>query len=339
VAPTAARRLSEDRMPNTATFELALIDVRGNLLADPRTEVQFFDAPDRSRQLGPTVTVSFDGRNRRRFTIPAIPEVTAVHGSIHPSRCRARRLGFFTPTANETVLRSLTFFRDPDKVAARFTPWAELGNSFAGLRRLLERSPELRIRGGKMLGTFTGPTYDDVRDDRAVLAKAGLLNLHAKLSEIIVPGTVRSWFSQIEEIIAVDRERIVGRVNAEMAHTVRDIKDRISEFDDYKHTPAGNHFTNFPAWLRGRYGIHKTKMYSIKSRQEKGNIQLTIAPGTDVDGGETFFADLDIDENGVLLRHLADVFEHKFTGGVHPFDIHEIVALHHPGRAMGYELV
>lgn len=326
-------------MPNTATFELALIDVRGNLLADPRTEVEFYDAPDRSRQLGPTLEVSFDGHNPRRFAIPAIPEVTAVHGSINPSRCRPRRLGFFTPTANETIRRSLTFFRHPDHVTARFTPWVVLGDAFAGLRRLLERSPELRIRGGKKLGLFTGPTYDEVEDDRAVLAKAGLLNVHAKLSELTVPGTSRSWFSLIDEIIAIDRERVVGRVDAEMARAVRDIKDRISEFDDYKHTPAGNHFTNFPAWLRDRHAIHKTRMYSIKSREEKGNVQLTIAPGADVDGGEIFFADLDIDENGTLLRHIADVFEHKFTGGVHPFDIHELVGLFHPQREIGYELV
>ncbi len=49
--------------------------------------------------------------------------------------------------------------------------------------------------------------------------------------------------------------------------------------------------------------------------------------------------DADLDENGKLMAHLADLFKHRFTGGTHPFDIHEYLVLEDPVRSLGYELV
>ena len=80
-------------------------------------------------------------------------------------------------------------------------------------------------------------------------------------------------------------------------------------------------------------------MFSIKSREDIGNVQLTMAPGRDQAGNEILMLDADIDENGKLLLHLADLFKHKFSGGTHPFDIHEYLALAHRGRPLGYELI
>jgi hypothetical protein len=48
--------------------------------------------------------------------------------------------------------------------------------------------------------------------------------------------------------------------------------------------------------------------------------------------------DTDIDENGKLMAHLADLFKHKFTGGTHPFDIHEYLRKEAPQRDLGYTL-
>lgn len=120
-----------------------------------------------------------------------------------------------------------------------------------------------------------------------------------------------------------------------MGLIVRTIKDHIAQFNDYKPTPAQNHFGNFPA----SYQVQKSKMFSIKSQETHGNVQLTLAPGKDAAGNELLLLDADIDENGALLEHLADLFKHKLTGGTHPFDIHEYLALAHRNRPLGYKLV
>ena len=39
------------------------------------------------------------------------------------------------------------------------------------------------------------------------------------------------------------------------------------------------------------------------------------------------------------MAHLADLFKHRFTGGTHPFDIHEYLVLEDQNRPLRYELV
>ncbi|MNC99389.1 hypothetical protein D3C83_176680 [compost metagenome] len=57
-------------------------------------------------------------------------------------------------------------------------------------------------------------------------------------------------------------------------------------------------------------------------------------------GAPAFILDADIDENGTLIPHMVDVlFRHGITGGTHPFDIHEYLALTEPLMPIGYELV
>jgi hypothetical protein len=82
-------------------------------------------------------------------------------------------------------------------------------------------------------------------------------------------------------------------------------------------------------------------MFSVKTDERNGNLQLTMAPARDLaTGADTLLLDADIDENGDLLKHLVDVlFIHPFNGGTHPFDIHEYLIFAHQNRALGYELV
>ncbi len=187
-----------------------------------------------------------------------------------------------------------------------------------------------------MLGKFGAENYDDVDDPQIILAKTCLLNLFAKLTVLKVPTAAeRIWFSFVREILEIGRERLIALVDRQMAKIVRRIKDNISKFPDYRHTPAANHHKNMPAM----YAVPKSKMFSIKSREENGNIQLTLGPGQDSNGQEVLLLDVDIDESGELFEHVADVFKHVFTGGTHPFDIHEFLGLAHPEVPLGYELV
>ena len=46
-----------------------------------------------------------------------------------------------------------------------------------------------------------------------------------------------------------------------------------------------------------------------------------------------------LDAQDQLVAHLGDLFKHRFTGGTNPIDIHEYLALAHPGIDLGYDLV
>jgi hypothetical protein len=74
---------------------------------------------------------------------------------------------------------------------------------------------------------------------------------------------------------------------------------------------------------------------------QEQTLQQTMAPAQDLaTGAFAPLLDADIDENGDLLIHLIDVlFMRAFSGGTHPFDIHEYLVLAHPNWALGYELV
>jgi hypothetical protein len=205
------------------------------------------------------------------------------------------------------------------------------------LKRVLEVSSKVKLKGGKVLGNFTEDTYDNVDDDnKLVLAKAALLNLFMKLSMMKEPTDGNEvWFSFVQKILEIGRERFIALVDPRMGQIVRAIKDNIEEFPDYKNTPAQNHFGNLPAG----YEVKKSKMFSIKSNEDNGNLQLTMAPAIDPDGQEVLILDADIDEEGKLLPHISTLFLHKFTGGTHPFDIHEYLSLIYRNRPLGYELV
>ena len=65
-------------------------------------------------------------------------------------------------------------------------------------------------------------------------------------------------------------------------------------------------------------------MFSVKSSDRKGNLQLTFGKGKDANGNDVMVLDTDIDESGDMLKHLLDVFRHKITKKqTHPYDIHE----------------
>jgi hypothetical protein len=121
-----------------------------------------------------------------------------------------------------------------------------------------------------------------------------------------------------------------------MGQLVRAIRDNIDDFPEYERAIASNHFENMPP----QFGVKKSSMFSVKSADDKGNLQLTLGQGKDAGGNDVLVLDADIDESGKLLEHVLDVFKHKITGKqTHPHDIHEYLKLAHPGVPLGYELV
>ncbi|MGA9767407.1 MAG: hypothetical protein WBV94_00085 [Blastocatellia bacterium] len=320
-------------MSNQGFVQLNLLQTDGKPAIAPDTRVKTSDII--TRQNFDTVTISLPPE--QRLSVPAFPQSQVLVMDITTKRYRQRSSGFFSVTNGETVSRRLTVFRNPGKWAARFTPYALLPVKFDLFKRILERSPQVRFLRGSSIGLFTDATYDGLATPKGVLAKAALLNLHLKLRLLKDPTeNLPSWFDYVEEVLEIDRERMIAKVSPAMIDAVRTIKDNIEDFPEYKRTPVGSHFADYPAG----FTVTRSRILTIKTHEDQGNLQLCVAPARDAQGEETTLLDADIDENGKLFAHLADLFKHKVTGGTHPFDIHEFLKLvFGDAEPLGYELI
>ena len=235
-------------------------------------------------------------------------------------------MGIFTLTDGKTITRQPTVFRIPNLWNASFVKWANLGDPFKPLRDALNASPDVRVKGGRLLGKFVTNTYNgvDSGDRVTVHAKACLLNLFGKLINCVKEPTFnrKPWFGFVQQILEIGRERLIALVEEEMLVRVTKIHTDIDQFPDYKRTPVGDHNRNIPAG----FTFSKSSMVSVKTKEDTGNLQLTLTPATDAEGKSVTILDADIDENGKLMAHLGNLFKHAFTGGTHPFDIHRVPA-------------
>lgn len=319
-------------MGNEGFFQLSLLDVRGRPVNESKVKVGFFRVADNKSISSNTE----DFPPPHTFALPAFPQEKQMFCDITAPRYRMRRTGTFLLTDKETIARNISLFRRPDKWTANFTAWDQLGAPFLALRKVLERSSAVKVKKGRQLGKFTEAIYDGIVETKEVFAKAAMLNIYAKLTDLKEPvnGTA-PWFSFVNEIVEISRERIIAIVDPKMGELVRHIADNDSQFKDYEKSPSGIHFPNIPSVFQPK----KNTMFSIKSGEDHGNVQLTMAPGKDASGNPLLVLDADIDENGQMFAHLMDLLKHKFSGGTHPFDIHEFLAFADPNRPLGYELV
>jgi hypothetical protein len=319
-------------MSNEGFFQLSLIDVRGRPVNESKVKVAFVRVTD-NKTIGSEANLDFPPPHT--FAVPAFPQEKQLFCEVTPPRYRMRRTDIFMLTDGETIARNMTLFRRPEKWSASFTAWDQLSSHFVPLKDVLKESSSVKVKGGKLLGKFTEATYDGVTESKEAFAKAALLNLYTKLTDLKEPTAGNEpWFSFVKEVVEIGRERFIGIVDPKMGEIVRAIKKDIGKFKDYENTPAQNHFGNIPVAFKAQ----KSKMFSIKSSEDHGNVQLTMAPGKDAAGNDLLVLDADIDENGKMFQHLMDLLKHKFSGGTHPFDIHEYLALSSPNRPLGYEL-
>jgi hypothetical protein len=308
------------------------------LLTDGRPAV----APNASVRVHDISTNQEFGINRVSFPpevslrVPAFPQSRALVLEISHKRYRPYTSEIFLLINGESREPRVMFFRDPGEWQAQFTAYAMLSLEFDGLKRILERSPQVRLRSGPLLGSLTNAAYDDIAEEKAVLAKAALLNLYLKLRKTEDPtGTTHNWFEYIDEIVEIDRERLVAKASPQLLETVRAIRANEDDFPDYKKAPSSRHFTDYPQG----YTVTRSRTISVKTDEKKSNMQICAAPARDSDGNQVVLLDADIDENGELMAHLADMFRHKFTGGTHPFDIFDFLRLTFGREPIGYDLI
>jgi hypothetical protein len=323
-------------MSNIGKLGLMIRNVENQPALDPDTRI------DVKRRDG-TAILRFRELNLplgAQLDIPAFPQESNLLCDVTPKRYRNFFTEFFTLSTSAPRTIEARVMRLPKQWGARFTAWNQLSADFTPLKAALENS-NVKVIKGEKLGKFTENKYDAVSAEKTVLAKTALLNIFAKMAVLPEPiGERRPWYSFVDRILAIDRERFYAVVDGEMGEIVKHVKANLHKFKTYESAVADNHFEKLQETLP-EFRIFRSKMFSVKTDDRNGNLQLTMAPARDsATGADALLLDADIDENGLLLNHLIDVlFVHPFNGGTHPFDIHEYLVLAHPNRALGYELV
>jgi hypothetical protein len=304
-------------MATKGTFRLTLMDVEGDFLEENSTEVAFFRAVD-NRQLGDTKRIDFS-EGPVDFSLQAVPAGPYLC-RITPMRYRLLNSGFFSVNAGQVVSEQQTVPRDPGRWRSQFVPWAALDGTFEPLRARLSESPDLTLfEGGSKLGTLAGDTYDSVTAGPAAIAKTSMLNLYYKLATVREPVSEKSFLSFVRQMVAIGRERILAIAEPELADVVRNVRDKIDDFKEWHVAEdAEGHRGNVPSQFRSEV----TEMLSIKQSIREASMQVTVAL---IPGSDFVVLDADIDEHGELLHHGFDWVSHWFTGGTHPYDIHEFL--------------
>jgi hypothetical protein len=323
-------------MSNIGKLGLTIRNVENQPALDPNTRI------DVKRKDGMAI-LRFKELNlplNGQLEIPAFPQESNLFCDVTPKRYRNFRTEYFTLLTSAPGTIEARAMRLPKQWGVRFTAWNQLSADFTPIKTVLENS-NVKVIKGEKLGKFAENKYDAVSAEKTVLAKTALLNLFAKMSVLPEPvGEMRPWFSFVDRILAVDKERFYAVVDGEMGEIVKHVKANLHKFKTYESVVADNHFEKLQETLP-EFRIIRSKMFSVKTDDRNGNLQLTMAPARDLaTGADALLLDADIDENGNLLKHLIDVlFVHPFNGGTHPFDIHEYLVLAHPSRALGYEMV
>lgn len=323
-------------MSNIGKLGLTIRNVENQPALDPDTRI------DVKRKDGSAI-LRFNELNLPldvQLDIPAFPQESNLLCDVTPKRYRSFFTEFFTLSTSAPRTIEARAMRLPKEWGARFTSWNQLSDDFTPIKTALENS-DVKVIKGEKLGKFSENKYDDVGVEETVLAKTALLNIFAKMSALPEPvGEQRPWFSFVDRILAIDRERFYAVVDGEMGEIVKHVIANLHNFKTYESVIADNHFEKLQETLP-EFQVFRSKMFSVKTDDRNGNLQLTMAPARDLaTGADALLLDADIDENGDLLNHLIDVlFVHPFSGGTHPFDIHEYLVLAHPNRALGYELI
>lgn len=276
---------------------------KGNL------KLMFLDAGGQSFSRPVTVDLKhtvLDRRKRVTVNPGEIKEVTGLestHNGRYEVRCMAE--GHHTVAQFAQVLegRSVNLvFSLPIKPSevkkAHFRPFKELD---ASLKKLLQNSPNVEGCEGKR-GTAL---YEALQADP--LRCAGLLNIHAKMRATRFPNPQTSVADFIAALTRVRSDRFF----AEAALPLRDeVKSSMAvnlfrKVDGSLHTPPPNF----------------QRDDSFKTNDLYGNLQVTFFRK---DNPLQFLVDVDIDEASGL-EHAFDVIGHAFSGGTHPYDIHQIL--------------
>ncbi len=316
-------------MDNSGTLALNLVNAEGDFAVDPSCGVEIL-------RLDQVSILRADGLQfppKHRFTLPAFPQAQNLRCVITPSLYRIVQSGFFTLTDGAERNESALVLRDPVKWRPEFTPWNSLSEQFVSSKSVLA-DKFLKLKHGPDIGVITPATYDDMGSPALLLAKMALLNLFVVLNTQADPVSTQPWFSFVQQILVIDRERFVATVSTSLYESIGHIRRNIDAFKKQKFFPGdvSQHYDNIPS----EYQLTDS-MISVKCAYELGNVQFTLGKARNVNG-DCILLDCDMDEHSNVIEHLSDVFKHYFTGGTNPIDIHEYIVHHQKAVDLGYSL-
>jgi hypothetical protein len=307
-----------------------LRDVRGDLIHDPRILLR---------------CVHNDSGHALAFQVAGAGTPIAVQAALAPGGLYRVEISPSTFSPALRVLHlvddektfDLTLLHRASAWWPAFTAWSALAPPFESLKTVLQDSRRCRVGRATEPVHFIGPEYDavDPTDESRVYAKASLLNLYALLAAEPRPGTAGGhWWDGLGEIFLATRERILGTITERDAALIERIV-KGAHRNRYAKAPASLHAGNFSE-IPG-FVFDRKKLFSVKTRDAYGNLQLTVARG-ELDGLPAVLLDADCDENGRAFAHLLDLPKHAVTGGTHPVEIHDILVRRDPQRDLGYGL-
>ncbi|MGE3844591.1 MAG: SGNH/GDSL hydrolase family protein [Vicinamibacterales bacterium] len=278
-------------------------------------------------------TLVVRGAVREPFEAPAGRVLVVL---ISPSRFRdAGGVASVSISDGSVTLDPLTLARRPGRWRPSFESWSDLQDDFGGFKALLNNSKRFQLGRCSAPGQYVGGRYDSVdgTDEPEALAKMGLLNLCSRLRSERMPGSGEPWLGAINELLLAQQDRTFALVRPDFYDSVATLSRKA--VDGYRRSNPGNHRDR----IEQVPGVERVNdMHSVKTRDKKANIQLTVAKVT-YRGESALLVDADIDEEGTLLGHTFEVARNFLTKHhTHPIDVHESLRLRFPTVALGYRL-
>lgn len=318
-------------MSDIAYFTIQLRTAESTPAEEPNCKVDFRRTDQTSAGGAPHVVFPPD----RTFALPAFPQERTLYCDITPSLYQPVKSEFFTPDAGKPREEQVIAVRLPDAWSPEFVKLADLpAQRFQLFTTVIASSTQVDVKHGRDLGSLDA-AYEGLTALPEKLAKMALLNLYGVTMDTREPIGQKSWFSFVNQIVRIDRERFVAEVKPELYDIVKRI---LGNLNDYKGQgfftePAGMHYDNIPT----RYTLDG-ELITVKVRYAQGNVQFTMGKARS-GGQDVVLLDCDMDEHSNIIEHGGDLFMHVFTGGTHPVDMHEYIVHDDPGVDLGYQLV
>ena len=316
-------------MDNMGGFVLDLINAEGSPAEEANCDVQFL----RLDQVVVARAGNLQFPPKHRFTLPAFPQGQNLHCVITPSQYRPVQSRFFTLQDGGEMEVAASLMRDPNQWKPKFTGWQALAAPFALLKKTLEGN-FLKLKHGPDVGVVTAALYDGMGSPALLKAKMALLNLFGVLSTQQDPVSTQPWFNFVKQVLVIDQERFIAIVTSDLYESVDHIANNMATFKKQGFFPGDTslHVDNIPSDF-----TLTAPMISVKRVYEQGNVQFTMGKATGPNG-PCLLLDCDMDENSNLFLHTTDLFQHLFTGGTNPIDIHEYIVHHQQDIDLGYQL-
>ncbi len=193
---------------NRRDVRVDLKDVYGRTITD-QVRITFFN--QRAGSLSQEFNVRFAGAPETLSAVPAFP-FGAAHVEIQPNIYRFKTILMDIPAGDGPVdlfaatdRNDATFFIDPQQAAPKFPDYGALKNQSPDLINVLENPAAHGPARWWSAGWWNDPTNN--------LAKAGLLNLYAKMKNTVFPD-LTTVFTHVREIWRVLPARLFSIVDA-----------------------------------------------------------------------------------------------------------------------------